>query len=194
QSMIDDLVGQVDSLEEGVGAYEDAISALESENAELQALIDQYSGDIEALKEQIALNTTMIGLLQNQIAQINKALELKQNLIAGNCPAGEAVSQVNVNGSVVCQVVSGSAAQTTTFRVYNSVNVGLKAFAEVDVTCPDGSSFAGGDASLALTHWYPSYRAQLGGTLLAGSTMTATAHGPYYGFPNILTAFAVCVQ
>lgn len=193
QAKIDKLVGQVDSLDDQVAANENVITILESENADLLALINSRSGDVEELQEQIDNNTFMIEQLNDQIAQINEALEFKQNVISGSCPSGEAVSQINVDGSVVCQVVSGSGGQTSTFRVYNFVNVARGEAARVEVTCPDGSSYVGGNASLT-THYYYPYRAQLGGTTISDNTMTATAQGSYYNIPNTLSAYAVCVQ
>lgn len=95
QDQIDLLVARVDTVEERVGANEDAITRLQSQNAaldalvqqnltdiasieaeidvlqhanaELQAQIDAYSGDIATLQGQLAENEAMIVTLQGAI-------------------------------------------------------------------------------------------------------------------------------
>jgi len=195
QQQIDELTEQVESLEDMVVINENAINDLEAENAEIQALIDANVGDIVTLQEQVDANIFIIAQLQVQVDGINAALLLKQNIVDGTCPAGEAINSVNPNGSVVCEVVSGDSggSQQSTFRVYNYVNVPRYASASVSVTCPEGSMLTGGGANLAFTHYYYQYKSQLGGTTFSGNSMTAKAHGSVYA-SNTLTAFGICAQ
>lgn len=102
QNQIDLLVARVDTVEERVGANEDAIATLQSQNAaldalvqqnltdaasveaeigmlqnanaELQAQIDAYSGDITTLQGQLADNKAMIATLQQAILMVQTDL------------------------------------------------------------------------------------------------------------------------
>lgn len=194
QQEIDEVVGQVESLEDLVSANQTAISTFEAESADLQAQIDAGSGDIAALQEQINANTSMIALLQDQVDEINASLALKQQIVAGTCPTGQAIRQINPDGSVVCEVVSGGQADgsaVATFRVYNYTTVQRYSAASVSATCPDGSTLVGGGASLAYTHYHYLYKTQLGGTTLSNNAVTGKAHGSPNAI-NELTVFAVC--
>ncbi len=81
QEQIESLVAQVDTIEERIGANEDAIAGLEFQNGELQAQLDTNAisrADIEA--QIAALESDNAGLQ----AQIDAGDESLQELIAAN--------------------------------------------------------------------------------------------------------------
>ncbi|MFZ6039754.1 coiled-coil domain-containing protein [Vibrio natriegens] len=96
QEQIDDLVGDVSSIEEHLDATEDAIEALQAKDAALQALIDANAGNItdlqgeitrlqdeldklrtdmttgdDILQSKIDTNLALIGVLQLAVAEFN---------------------------------------------------------------------------------------------------------------------------
>lgn len=199
QDQMDLLVARVDTVEERVGANEDAIATLQNQNTALDALvqqnltdvasieaeiealsqanvalqaqIDAYSGDIAALQgrladneamistlqqaimmaqtdlisvesslqQQIEKNLNLITVLQDEIDIINANLALKQNLVNGTCPNGEAMVEILDDGSVVCDAIGGvTAGQLLSVQALRSVSVPSNATRTLNVSCPPG--------------------------------------------------------
>ena len=92
------------------------------------------------LQEQIDNNLDLINALQDEINIINEALALKQNLINGVCPNGEAMVEVLADGSVVCGSFGGATSgQLRSVRTYNpGVGVPANGVRTARAYCPTG--------------------------------------------------------
>jgi peptidoglycan hydrolase CwlO-like protein len=96
------LVATVDDIALRTAANEGAIATLEASNLDLQAQIDASTGDVAALSAEVANNTTLIGMLNDEIAVINALLADAQQIEAGICPDGQILQFQDANRTV-CQ-------------------------------------------------------------------------------------------
>lgn len=116
QKQINALMVDVNSLAERVLVNEKFIGDLRADNVaikdrlnELAALaaaqgkmIDVNSADIQYLLQQIKINNAKIGMLQEQVADINTALKSKQDILDGKCPDGYFLQAIAPDGSIQC--------------------------------------------------------------------------------------------
>ena len=96
------LVATVDDIALRTAANESAIVTLEAANLDLQAQIDASTGDVAALSAEVANNTTLIGMLNDEIAVINGLLADAQQIESGICPDGQILQYQDANRTV-CQ-------------------------------------------------------------------------------------------
>jgi len=92
------------------------------------------------------LESTVI-LLEQQITDAQNAIADKQNLIWESCPSGYAISQINSDGSVECELASGGFTSFSVSSSYAPGNAGdatAFVFTSVTATCPSGSKRTGG--------------------------------------------------
>lgn len=194
QDQIDTLVGDTESLEARITAYENAIAQIEAQNEALQTQLDSSGSDMSELSMQVETNSAMIANMQDQLDGLKEALELKQHIVNGTCPEGQAIRQINEDGSVLCQIldsggVAGSASRSVS---YNYVRVPTGLIKEVFATCPSGS-LTGGGARLAYSSPSYQYRTQLVDSSPTddGKSWRAKAHASYYQ-DNWLYVYANC--
>ena len=196
QDQIDTLVGDTASLEARVTAYENAIAQIEAQNEALQTQLLSSGGDMGALSKQVETNSAMLANMQDQLDDLKEALELKQHIVNGTCPEGQAISQINEDGSVLCQILDsgGGASSTSRFVSYNYVYVPSGLIKEVFATCPSGS-LTGGGARLAYSSPSYQYRTQLVDSSPTddGKRWRAKAHASYYQ-DNWLYVYANCAD
>jgi len=148
------LQARVNELQAQNTALAAQLVANSATDANLQAQIDYNSGlisqlqqaigGISTLQDQISNNTALITALQQEIGSINERLAMKQNIVNGTCPAGEAVRQINQDGSVACQVLGAGVGSVTTYRIYNYRRLAPNTKGSIELLCNSGDLVTGG--------------------------------------------------
>jgi hypothetical protein len=117
----------VDDLAQQVAVNENLIETLQN------TLIDT-SNDIYSA---ITFNETLLEELQQSLSYVEDSIELKQNIVSGECPEGESLYSINADGSLACRRDSGT-------TVGDLITVyalgGRSAYAE----CPEGTTILSG--------------------------------------------------
>jgi multidrug efflux pump subunit AcrA (membrane-fusion protein) len=184
QDQIDSLVAHVDTIEERISADEAAIASLQQQNAQLQAMSDLGAD----LQNQMADNNNIIQNLQEDIANIQQLLSMKQMIISGSCPTGQAIRQVNSDGSVVCVVPGGaSGIELVVVYQYNYANPLTSNY--VTASCPAGYSMSGGGFYAYGQDVFSSH----GNTAPWNNTWTVQAQNPENSL-SYLYAYANCIK
>ncbi len=127
QAELDDNAALLESLQASILMVQDGIITLES-----------------SLQSQIDHNIKLIAAIQGQIDSINAKLELKQNLIDGYCPDGNAIRQILPDGSVICDGgAGGTSGQLESVQAFVSQYANPGVIALVPAYCPPGYTATG---------------------------------------------------
>jgi hypothetical protein len=192
------LQAQLDAYSGDMATLQGQLADNEAMIATLQQAIVMAQTDLisleSSLQKQVEKNLNLITVLQDEIDVINANLVLKQNLVNGTCPNGEAMVEILADGSVVCDAVGGAATgQLHSVQTLRSVSVPSNATRTLNAYC------------------LPGYIATSAGILnglnfeiIAMSTGVDTANqGQHYGFvtakntnylSNDLQVSATCIQ
>jgi len=158
-----ELFASVSSLEERMTIAEQNIVTLQQKAADLQQQILSNDGDITTLKAELADTNMKIYQLQIDLKQLKNVVATKQNIIQGKCPAGEYISQIRPDGSIVCEADAG-ATGIHRVSVYNgeylqgclcipglSCSCSTRPSGTISATCPSGSTAMSGSYTADLS-------------------------------------------
>jgi len=143
QLQVDANDGDIQSANDTIAANAALILALQS------AIIELENGSVAAdadLQVMIESNQALIITMQGEIDSINQGLALKQNIIAGTCPNGEAVIGVGEN-SISCGTVGGTAGSISVYTTlsYDTIDIPIYDNAQgAKAICQDGDLLIGG--------------------------------------------------
>ncbi len=196
-----DLQAQIDAYGTTMEALQARVLALQVENQALQAQIDGNTGNIATLQSQIDYNSglivqlqqTLSGLttLQDQVTNntaliaarqqatesINARLQLKQTLVNGTCPEGQAVRQISEDGSVACQSVGAGPTAISVYSVYAYKTLAPNTKGSIELKCTEGDRVTGGG-------FY-------GGWTYSGILVWRSSPGVLYSYPNVWDIWTV---
>lgn len=138
-----DLQAQIDANATDIDSLQATVDALEADNIILQAqIVDNGDADgalqllidanaalitanqmelagLSTLQGQIDNNSTLISMLQTQVDSINDMVAMKQDILNGTCPNGQAVMEIDgATGSITCTPVTSPTGQIERLEVW----------------------------------------------------------------------------
>lgn len=173
---------------------QDAIADINAEIDNILASIDTIEGQIAALEAElttlqvdVTTNADKIAVIEADLVVLNAALDTKQNIVTGTCPAGEYMVSVNAgvnDGQVVC-AVAGGALDIVTLNAFKFAPGNASPYGHAN--CPVGYLVTGGGGS-----WYNGLR-QSEPTTATRWTVKGIGGGPFLGF-GAMVIKAVCIR
>lgn len=138
-SQINDNTVDIQIAQAKIAANEALILSLQT------AIFNLENGSITAdadLQAQINNNLALITIMEGEINLINESLALKQNIITGTCPDGQAVTAVT-DDSITCTTLESSTGITSYYRTsyIDFAGIGDKG---MSLQCLSGSVVTGG--------------------------------------------------
>ena len=145
------LQAQVDANSGDIQTDQAQIAANSTQIASLQtAIIALENGSIAAdanLQTLINNNLALITAMQGEIDLINSSLALKQNIIEGTCPDGEAVIAIGEN-SITCGEIDGGSSTISVSRTSTYTGLSPNQSKTLYAYCPWPSRVTGGGFQL----------------------------------------------
>jgi len=200
QAQIDSLFSSVASLEDRVTLTEQSIADLQAQAESLQAQIKANDGDIAYLESQLKATNVMLYKMQKELAQLERVVALKQDIVTGHCPDGQYLKAINPDGSVECavDVGAGGIAKSTVYRhitlkecfcVFDCDPCPTNGSGTVTASCPAGTTVSGGGFTAGPWIDVSNSRASGNGWAVSGAV------APIYVFTGSeLVASATCLS
>ncbi len=177
QSSLDSLQSQVDALVgDNINSVEERLVALENAVVTLDA--------------NVADNLALINLMQAEIDSLAEALSLKQNIINGTCPNGQAIVSINSDGSISCATVGSSNDTIQRTTSYNVVEI-FSFTHQTGVMCSSGYTLAGGGYKTVINSGITIHENRPATT--NGWVMSVNLTNPTEG-SELLTIYANCIK
>lgn len=170
-----------------IALINNSINELWAKAAILESAIAGNSGDIQAFQSELTLTNTRVAILEGKVQALETGIALKQDIINGTCNSGEAIGNIQPDGSVSCVATGGGtsgALSIVTVSSYRYVAPGYN-YGYVQ-GCPAGTKIISGGY---FAYGMNTYSERLvGNGWLVSVTNTDTSYG------HDLYVFANCAQ
>ena len=183
------IQGEIVAVQDDIADLKTEVAALITGVDTLEGQVSVLEGELALLQDDVALNANKIAIIEAELLTLNANLLLKQNIVNGVCPTGQAMVSVNIginDGSIVCAPSSGGITDLHMVIVdrftFGSAASAVEGFAD----CPYGYDVTGGGGTWAsgLSKSAPGSRTRWTLKGLPGTTM---------GFGVMVTS-AMCLQ
>ena len=140
------IVENIETLTQSINSQQGDISALESQLGDYENLLSIMQLDTDGVIEQLSLrienNEDMLRILEMELTNVVDAVKLKQDIISGICPEGEAVYAVGADGSLSCIKTGSSDFAYVTVLKMSGTSYSFNRYINVD--CPENTTIISG--------------------------------------------------